>query len=255
MPATGHDTRPGRGRPRNARVSWWWAAALGLLASCEGEPRFEHHAFDPSFDELQVELGAGDVEICGDEVEQIEVYAELHGERVELDAKLDGRHLRLSQACHGSWSCSVDLVVVVPRRMEVWVDTGSGDLFAHGLEGSVHADTGSGDVVLAALRAGEVAVSTGSGDVRGEGLAVLRVDADTGSGDVHLGLAPVDAPRRVRADTGSGDVVLDLPAGAYALDWSTGSGDLDIQDISIDGRATDRIEVDTGSGDILLRGR
>jgi hypothetical protein len=62
-------------------------------------------------------------------------------------------------------------------------------------------------------------------------------------------------PRRLVADTDSGSVHVRVPAGEYAVDTETDSGDVDIdRSIYRNDRAARSIEARTDSGDVTLDG-
>ena len=163
------------------------------------------------------------------------------------------------------------------------VDTGSGDVRASDVSGDVSLDTGSGNVTLGGAQGSRVNLDTGSGSVTAERVTadVLRIDTgsgevttsqvrasditiDTGSGNVRLDL--VSDVRSLYVDTGSGDVTVTIPAelGA-AVDIETGSGDIDLQNVTVrttrlekdhltgeigDGKG--RMKIETGSGGVTL---
>lgn len=253
------NTQKGRPGTRTGGPSW---ARIGLVCglmacagACDDDVREEVHIFEGQLDDLDISLGSGEVEVCGADVDHIEVVARITGSRTDLTRREDASRLSLSSDCDFNWHCSVDLVVTVPRHVAASIDTGSGDVFVHGLDGNVSVDTGSGDVLAAALSGAKFRGDTGSGDVRGEAISSVEVEACTGSGDVELGLAGATGAIDVYVDTGSGDVDLTVPRGAYRVEWDTGSGDFVASDIELSRTASDRIRVDTGSGDIAVRGR
>ena len=127
------------------------------------------------------------------------------------------------------------------------LDTGSGDVHINGGKGSLHADTGSGQVVATRYTSGD------------------SIWADTGSGDVDLS-GDLSAMRKLYIDTGSGDATLHTSAGlSLHLDATSDSGDLNINlpgmrdvvthrgSLSADfGQAEGRGTISTGSGDITV---
>ena len=174
-------------------------------------------------------------------------------------------------------SVSVDLLLHVPRGMDVAVDCGSGDIDVAGGVGAAQLETGYGDVELAGAE-GDVTASSGSGsvnvrDIEG-GLVHLRsnygdVEADgleanvlrmkSGSGDVSLANARAEgielgtsygnvSARTVAgslsAESGSGSVAISAFEGAAEV--SSGYGDVDVEGVltSVTARA--------GSGDVAV---
>ena len=152
-------------------------------------------------------------------------------------------HLRLPNGVGAAVDNAVGDVRATEVEGPLHADTGSGTILVSGGAGPVHADTGSGSVEVSD-RAGDVHVDTGSGAVR---LMSVRgsVHADTGSGRVELEDVEGEV---VRIDTGSGRVELRRVHGEINAD--TGSGRVDGEDLV----AVGRLRVDTGSGGISLRG-
>ena len=163
-------------------------------------------------------------------------------------------------------------------------DTGSGDVHASEIHGqTLYADTGSGDVTFDNVT-GDMKLDTGSGDVHingakgslhantGSGEVVARnytsgdsIWADTGSGDVNLS-GDLSRLRKLYIDTGSGDATLKTNAGlSLHLDASSNSGDInislpDMRNVSTHrgefiadfGKAEGSGTISTGSGDITV---
>jgi DUF4097 and DUF4098 domain-containing protein YvlB len=128
--------------------------------------------------------------------------------------------------------------VHVPHESSLKIDTASADIEARGLFGTAHVNSGSGDMQLDRIAAGDL--KAGSGDVEVEEVTA-EIKVKTGSGDVTLG--PVGGACDVMA--GSGDVVLDTVEGALKV--KTGSGDVVV------GVGGDRVEVMAGSGDLQIK--
>ncbi|HKT33157.1 MAG TPA: DUF4097 family beta strand repeat-containing protein [Gammaproteobacteria bacterium] len=144
-------------------------------------------------------------------------------------------------------------------------DTGSGDVFFTGVSGDMKFDTGSGDVHVKDA-SGSLHADTGSGEVRAENYTSgPSVWADTGSGDVDLA-GNLSAMRKLYIDTGSGDAMLRTSGGlSLRLDASSDSGELNINlpdmsnvvthrgSFSADfGKAEGKGTISTGSGDITV---
>jgi DUF4097 and DUF4098 domain-containing protein YvlB len=242
---------------------------------------------------LSVDLGSGDVRVettAGREASVVVTGtgrdARAEFERLRFSAAVrDGRLVVRTDPPRTSRPRRTDAQFVytvrIPRRFNVTVDTGSGDVAVGPLGGRLSVDTGSGDVVVGDVSGPAVSVSTGSGDVRmarvegplsvdtGSGdIAVARQNGrasfDTGSGDVSVGL---DRMAALSVDTGSGDVRVSLPRGAGA-DVEIDGGSARIDDaLAFEGRRErrgasgrlghggERLHVETGSGEIALVAR
>ena len=202
---------------------------------------------------LVVDLGAEDVVVRTVSGTRARVRVEGEGrdaaevfQRNRFTARATGGGLNVrTNPPRGSWSqgrrrASFTVTVEVPRRFDVSVDLGSGDVRVAPLTGDLTVDTGSGDVQIDEV-SGDVAVDTGSGDVDARTLRGAA-EIDTGSGDVQVGRAE----GRLSADTGSGDVAVGMAEGPFVAD--TGSGSVEV---SVGGRHD--VEIDTGSGSATVR--
>jgi len=123
----------------------------------------------------------------------------------------------------------------------VELGSGSGNVTASSIGGEVRAQTGSGNIEIDSIRGG-AQINTGSGNIRALGIAgALR--ARTGSGNIK---AELSAAGDVDVDAGSGDVEATGVRGA--LRAHTGSGRLDI-----DGEPTGGWKLHAGSGNVNVR--
>ena len=137
---------------------------------------------------------------------------------------------------------SPDLVIEVPLRASVVVESGSGDLQADGLLGDQRFRTASGDVTLRAV-GGAVAVEGVSGDVEVTAVEDSTISVRTVSGDLAIRAATIET---LRASTTSGDLrIAGHLAGPGPFSIETVSGDTLL---AIAGDV--RIEMQTVAGDI-----
>ncbi len=111
--------------------------------------------------------------------------------------------------------------ITVPRRYDLDLRTGDGDVAIGRLEGEANIRTGDGDVGIEELSGPRVEIHTGDGDVAAGRLAAREVLLRTGDGDLMV--------RRVAgaitASTGDGDVHLDVEA-FEGISIRTGDGDV-----------------------------
>jgi DUF4097 and DUF4098 domain-containing protein YvlB len=154
---------------------------------------------------------------------------------------------------------SITYDITLPASSKVRAQTGSGDQYITGVNGTVKLSTGSGNVNARQI-GDETRVSTGSGDIKVESIKG-RVYASAGSGNVQAwGVAggfvgetgsgdityEQTAPGSVTAKTGSGNITLKNVTGG--LEAHTGSGD-----INADGDVKADWQAHSGSGNISLR--
>lgn len=153
---------------------------------------------------------------------------------------------------------SISYDISVPASAKIRGQTGSGDAFITGVNGTVKLSTGSGNVTAKQI-GDEARVSTGSGDIRLDSIKG-RVYASAGSGNVQAyGVAggfvgetgsgdityEQTAPGSVTAKTGSGNIKLKNVKGG--VEAHTGSGDIDA-----DGDVKGDWQASSGSGNINL---
>ena len=208
-------------------------ALLALASACHTRIHEEHLDIEEPVVSLEVDVGSGDLEIIGADVDQVSVSAKIEGASNHLGHALEDGRLILFDDCN-EFLCGVNVTAFVPAAVPIVLRTGSGDIRARGTRA-------------------EAAVRTGSGDIDARDMLGVAIQAETGSGDVALGVrAPAE---HVVVRTGSGDVELVVPRGGYRLDVSTESGDEHVDGVHDDDSAAGFIEVDTGSGDVQVRGR
>jgi len=134
----------------------------------------------------------------------------------------------------------IKLSVKVPPQLAVAIDSGSGDVVANSV-GSLDFHSGSGDLKADGI-AGTLALDLGSADVDAHQVGSVELRR-TGSGDVTVS----DIRGTVRAGhSGSGDLHFSDVQGSVSLE-SIGSGDLRLENIGGD------IQVGSiGSGDVIV---
>ncbi|MHA6801631.1 DUF4097 family beta strand repeat-containing protein [Bounagaea algeriensis] len=207
--------------------------------------------------------GSGSVAITRAERAEASVEQSEHGWRWPFTSpsgqprfRVDGSTLVLDADC-GTW-CQVDYRVVLPERVAVHGELGSGDLDLRGVRsvdahigsgsidasdvaGAVTAGSGSGSIRLSEV-GGPVRAATDSGSIDASHLRGERVTARSGSGGIRL----ADVRGRARMETGSGDVEGRRLAGQEVTAHSgSGSARLELLDPR-------RVGVDVSSGDVHL---
>lgn len=121
------------------------------------------------------------------------------------------------------------------------MNSGSGNVRASNIGGEVRAQTGSGNVEIDSVR-GNLQAGTGSGNIRAQGIGGgLR--AHSGSGSVH---AEQTAPGDADLETGSGNI--DAVGVRGGLRARTGSGRIDVG-----GEPSGGWTVNAGSGNVTIR--
>jgi hypothetical protein len=168
-------------------------------------------------DEVQVEVDKRGP--TREAVEAIEVRADQTGPRVQVEARRPAGRVR---GLGGGFQMPVSarIVAMVPRRSDVFVQTGDGSVRIERVEGRVELRTGDGSVRGREL-SGRVVVETGDGSVGLEDVAGV-VDVRTGDGGVTI----AGRLEAVRVRTGDGSVTVRAdPGSAMADDWELSTGD------------------------------
>jgi Putative adhesin len=141
--------------------------------------------------------------------------------------------------------CWIDYEVVVPDGTKVDGSVESGDTEITGA-GQVNVRASSGNVTVTdTAGAVNVEVSSGNADLRGIGGAA-QVRAE--SGNVTVGM---EVPEDVRIQAASGNVEVSVPDGAYRVEASAASGDVDNQ-IGSDAAAGHHLDLHTESGNVTV---
>jgi len=206
-----------------------------LLAACSfgAERTLQFATQAQGIQELELRVGAGDVEITGCQCQEVRATVALSGKRWQVE-KLEIRESRqagkltlsLAPADHARRHLSEDWTLTLPANLAVAVKVGVGDVVIRQVAGAIRVEVGVGDVRVQELQ-GQLDAETGVGDieVRGSWEAVGAVALETGVGDVRL-LAPQ------RRERGEGLVSKSLQLqgpGPHPLKATTGVGDITVR--------------------------
>jgi hypothetical protein len=175
---------------------------------------------------------------------------------VSIDYEIQAPASAHLKASTGSGSLRIEGV-----GQDAHLSTGSGDIRAEGLQGGFIIGTGSGNIVATQASAGDIKADTGSGDIELQGIHG-GLHAATGSGKIRVSGTPTSA---WRLQTGSGNIEFTPGAAGFALDASTGSGDIrSDQQMAMQGSINRHhvvanihgggpvVRIETGSGDIRI---
>ena len=181
--------------------------------------------------------GMGDAELREFKKENIILKLEKIGSKAVLIARIDEKFSL--EKLFGNQNAYIDLEVIMPSRLDLVVEDGSGDTDIRSLAGRLDLEDGSGDATLEGI-SGPVAIEDGSGDLFLAGLQG-NVEIEDGSGDIDLKNAGGD----VFIEDGSGEIFVKGVKGSLKID--DGSGD-----IEIDGVEKDVNIEEAGSGDLEI---
>jgi hypothetical protein len=266
------------------------AATALVLPAFASEATFERTLQVNGRVELSVNTGSGYVHITRGSGTQVHVFARVkstwgNSERrvkdIAANPPIDqtGNIIRIGRRHEMLNHVSIDYEIQAPENAFLDVSTGSGsindegvgenakfstgsgDIHATGLKNGYTADTGSGSIYIEQTGSGDVKAQTGSGDVELHGVNG-GLHAGTGSGDIKVTGSPANA---WKLDTGSGNVEFWPGSTGFALDASTGSGDIHTDREMVSQGTFNRhhvvgkiggggptVRIQTGSGDIRI---
>ena len=219
-----------------------------------------------------VSVDEGDISVGPGRAGEIRVHGTLHYSivRPELRWQRLPSTIALYSHCRvPTGVCSFDYVVTVPPEARSRVSTGSGNLTASGLAGTVtlSADSGdlmatrisgnatitdhSGGIVVTSLAGARVLITNDSGDITGRAVSSQILTVQDQSGDIRVVFSKV--PQRVQVSDSSGDITLVLPPGpaTYRVSASSSSGSTTI-DVPRSLTSSHLISVTNQSGDISI---
>jgi DUF4097 and DUF4098 domain-containing protein YvlB len=245
------------------------ALALGVATSVQasGERKVDETRPLRADGEVRVSNVAGDIKVVAWNRNEVKVTGTL-GEDVERfeftggDAAVEIRVILPRRGCHNC-DGSAELVINVPTKARLEVDTVSADITAQGTDGVQRLNSVSGDVEVRS-KSGDLTLKSVSGDVTVEGSAArARVEAKTVSGSVVVR----GVEGEIRGGSVSGGVEvrdsraerLELQSTSGSVEYRgplLGSGTYDFQSVSgsveleLVGTRDAAYDVSTFSGDI-----
>lgn len=144
--------------------------------------------------------------------------------------------------------CKVNFEISLPKKMDMHINIGSGNVNIVGVEGESEINMGSGDLNYQAAWIDEVTVRSGSGDIDIQGIAG-EVDILTGSGAIDLAYAEHAVPASLVLRSGSGSIEAKGLKGD--ADIITGSGAIELA-YSKQIQDKGEISIKSGSGDAKI---
>lgn len=223
---------------RAAAVAVGALVALGavwaVLQALAGTTRDERVRLPDAVGVVSLEVDQGDLRVVA-AGRRVSAHARERSFLVGVSRRVDAGdgEARLRWRCRLWTSCRVDVRARTPARADVRARTGLGAVRVHG-------------------PAGDLDLATRGGEVEGRALTGARAQVDA-RGDVRLDY--VRAPRSVEVDTSAGDIAIQVPAGAYRVDATTGGGSVTVRGLRHDAAAARSIVVTTSAGDVLVTAR
>ena len=151
-------------------------------------------------------------------VAKIEVLSEQKGDRLQVEARHTAKK---SFVAFGVFhSPSARLVASVPRKTNLVIRTGDGNVVIERVDGRAEVRSGDGSIRMTETN-GDVLAETGDGSIQLEDVSG-RIEARTNDGSLRLS----GTPTMVRARTGDGNIVLRIRNGAVmSEDWMVATND------------------------------
>lgn len=208
----------------------------------------KRQSFDASnLTRARFETGAGKLDIIGRQGNStIEVVAEYRGhpsarrdaqqiiDSLKLTMEIRGNsfYLKTESLNHWNWGDGgyIDLDVIVPARLALDIEDGSGSMTVIGIDNDVKIEDGSGDIRVEDVR-GNLEIHDGSGSIHIRNVG-KNIDITDGSGSIDI----VRAGGDVRIDDGSGSIDvrdvggrLDVPhKGSGSIHYSDVRGEVQV---------------------------
>lgn len=194
--------------------------------------------------EINLSTASGDCQIIkstGNKVE-VEVVYSYSDDIFKAILEQDGGVLELKEKFERNSNSNGDSkwTLSVPDKMEIDINSGSGNIKAKSIALKLKTNTGSGDITLD-YASGEIKANTGSGEFSADSFEG-SMKINTGSGDVDL----TNSKGEFRINLGSGDIEASKLSGEFSM--NVGSGDIDTKDIVLTGASS----FNSGSGDVRI---
>ena len=212
--------------------------------------------------DIFIDVGSGNLNVTSGDVDEVVVKAKIYSSNYRsidnlteaLDNKMDfsinrkGSSIVLKATNKNSWfgfkdaEIDIDLDIIIPRKMDVEIDDGSGDMWITNIGGSLEIDDGSGSTKIDNV-SGKVVIDDGSGNLIINNIG-SHVTIDDGSGKILLN----HINGNVFVDDGSGELTMIDIIGDVKVD--DGSGSINVTELV--GEFT---LIDGGSGSVHINGK
>jgi len=233
-------------------------SAIALVLLLAGTVHAADRTFDRTFTvspggSLVVEADGASIKVSGADTNQVTVHMNVRGSEKELadltiDATQNGnevtatmRRTKGAKWFNWGWNAESSIEVTVPRRYDVSVRTGGGDIDLKDTVGAVKLSTSGGDVTAKNLN-GTVVLRTSGGEITADRVRG-DVDANTSGGDVRL--LKIDG--RIKGHTSGGNVRVSLVGTNRGISATTSGGDVEL---TLPSGTTGNVMGSTSGGDV-----
>lgn len=195
--------------------------ALSALAGCGESERTQQRSFEDPVDRIVIDAESGTIDIAATDssVTHLEAVSMWRSSREPtLTARYDAGTLYVSGECPRSVTrCEMDLMLAVPRDVDVELATHDGAVTIDGIHGDIEVRLDSGDVEVTHVTSDFVAAEVDNGRITLElEEAVQDVDVRTDNGDIRVVLPPGAYDVDAATHRGAVDVDVDTLQGADA---------------------------------------
>ncbi len=234
-------------RTTTTTVAWWWLVAASLLVlvlaggtliawwAFTRETRTTTYRVLGDVVGMRLDVGDADVEINGGataiDVRQVDSFA--FGQASNETHTVENGTLSIVSRCPDQvlGSCNASFHIALPDNVPLDIETSSGTIRLTGVRSSVRLSSGSGDITAAGFCGFSFSATSDSGAVR----VRSQCSAD-----------------RLEARSRSGDVTVTVPAGRYAVDTHSDTGDVHLRGLDPVEESGFQIQAQSGTGDVTV---
>jgi DUF4097 and DUF4098 domain-containing protein YvlB len=233
-------------------------SAIALVLLLAGTADAADRTFDRTFTvspggSLVVDAEGASIKVSGADTNHVTVHMQVRGSEKELadltiDATQKGnevtatmRRTKGAKWFNWGWNAESSIEVTVPRRYDVSVRTGGGDIDLKDTVGAVKLNTSGGDVTAKNLN-GTVVLRTSGGQITADSVRG-DVDANTSGGDVRL----LNIDGRIKGHTSGGNVRVSLVGTNRGISATTSGGDVEL---TLPRGTTGNVTGSTSGGDV-----
>ena len=203
---------------------------------------------------INVDNDGGRVEIIGADTDEIRLDADISRGLRETGYSWEmvGDTLQVEGTCPmlGSQWCWVKYRIVVPRGVDVIVNSDDDRIAVSEIEGDVTVNANNGRVELGTI-AGTVVVDSDNGRISGTGLTSDSVTATADNGRIELAFTDPPALVDARADNGSVDIAVPSVEGDYDVTTQADNGSENVE-VTDDPTSSRVIRAETDNGSITI---
>lgn len=222
--------------------------SVGLITGEENNDTAEGWTFYPSeeFNSIDLEFGAGVLDIHYDDVEDIQIY---HENIKQFNAKVEYGVLKINTG-HEVYIDDANnrqLVIILPTDMqlnEVDLEVAAAKAYVHGLMAdNVSFTIGAGQADIVDIVTNGMEIEVGAGAAYVSNLSTNTLEVKCGMGQVELELCGAQSDYNCDIECGMGDVVV----GDYSY------GGVGTQHHGDNRHANKSIDVECGMGEVFVR--